>query len=397
MNAIPGQPQTILRQSKCQEQKDEEEDEPDQGQKDHLEEPPLHEWSFTLSTVVSSPASAACPAASDTLGVVDVDPTDRILATAGIARKIRIYNLDRLVRDEDDSCTTTPSLQENRSMLDHASACSHYICTPAKLSSLRWRPDCGGRIAGCGDYDGVVTEYDLERRVAVLERDEHGGRRVWSVDYSNQHLSLAASGSDDGTAQLWDYRSGSSAAVATIRQGSSVCCVEFDPTGGPMLAVGAADCRACLYDVRNVSTPAVTFSGHRRTVTFVRFLPGGEAMVSAGTDGCLRTWVVADGRPERTFRGHENRRSFVGLAVWRGGGLMSCGSESNEVVVYDRRWGRPVWANRFGSPGQAAGGGGFVSSVCWRQQSSDEGRCTLVAGGSDGMLGVFAGRKLTSP
>uniref|UniRef100_A0A0D3FLQ0 Uncharacterized protein n=1 Tax=Oryza barthii TaxID=65489 RepID=A0A0D3FLQ0_9ORYZ len=32
-----------------------------------------------------------------------------------------------------------------------------------------------------GDYDGIVTEYDVECGVLVWERDEHEGRRVWAT------------------------------------------------------------------------------------------------------------------------------------------------------------------------------------------------------------------------
>lgn len=34
----------------------------------------------------------------------------------------------------------------------------------------------------------------------------------------------------------------------------------------------------------------------------------------------------------RTFRGHENRKNFVGLSA--SGDYLACGSETNEVVVY---------------------------------------------------------------
>uniref|UniRef100_A0A0E0E546 Complex 1 LYR protein domain-containing protein n=1 Tax=Oryza meridionalis TaxID=40149 RepID=A0A0E0E546_9ORYZ len=43
-----------------------------------------------------------------------------------------------------------------------------------------WRPGGSEAVAhvGCGEYDGVVMEYDVERGVPVWERDEHEGRRV---------------------------------------------------------------------------------------------------------------------------------------------------------------------------------------------------------------------------
>lgn len=346
------------------------------------EEKPKCEWDFALSSVVSS---SAVGTASDTLGVIEFDPSGSVLATGGIARKIRIYNSDKLLSHGNNFVAR----------LDHANACDYYICTPAKLSSLKWKPGSGQRVIGSGDYDGVVMEYDLEKRMPIFERDEHGGRRIWSIDYSPWDPMVGASGSDDGTVQLWDTRSNGGDHTASIQPSStrsSICCVEFDPFGGSMLAVGCADKKAYGYDVRNLQDPVMVLEGHSRTVTYVRFLDR-ASVATAGTDGCLMLWDTEDRSLIRTFRGHANSKRFVGLSVLKTGGLLCCGSESNEVFVYDRRWAEPVWVHGF-DPGRNGSGPpnpGFVSGVCWRQMG--ENNCMLVAGGSDGVLQVFEGKR----
>lgn len=267
------------------------------------------------------------------------------------------------------------------------------MCTPAKLSSLKWKPGSEGRVIGSGDYDGVVMEYDLERRMPVFERDEHSGRRVWSMDYSHWDPIIGASGSDDGTMQMWDPRRDGGNCVATVQPSvsrSPVCCVEFNPFGGALIAVGCADRKAYAYDVRRMVDPVLVLDGHQKTVTYARFLDH-HTVVTSGTDGCLMMWDTDDQRLIRTYKGHANRRRFVGLSVWRNGGLFGCGSESNQVFVYDKRWGEPIWVHGFEPVAPSGCEGGFVSSVCWRQQGEDE--CTLVAGGSNGVLQVFAGRR----
>ncbi|KAL5981572.1 WD repeat-containing protein rup2 [Asimina triloba] len=364
-------------------------------EEDNEEEKARCEWDFNLTTVVSSNAAVEV---SDTLGVIEFDPCDQLLATGGIARKIRVYSLKSLLPEPSSQALLHPNL------VTHTNACEYYIYTPAKLSSLRWRPDLAGRILGAGDYDGVVTEYDLDRRVAVFERDEHGGRRVWSIDYSHGAVPVGASGSDDGTAALWDTRCSGGASVAVLRPGGSpVCCVEFCPAGGPWIAVGSANRLAYIYDARMTAGPVSVLAGHRRTVSYVRFM-GEREIVTAATDGCLKLWDAAGGRVKRTYKGHVNSRSFVGLSLWRGGGLVGCGSESNEVFVYDSRWGEPIWVRGFrptsspsSSSSRAAGNTSddrqFVSSVCWRQEETGKEQCTLVAGGSDGNLQVFVGTK----
>lgn len=366
------------------------------------------EWDFNLATVVSSSSSSSSigGAASDTLGVIEFDPCDRLLATGGISRKIRIYRTASLLPHEGLSSSHE---QVATAVLDHANACDFYICTPAKLSSLRWKPGSGGGVLGSADYDGVVMEYDLERRLPVFERDEHGGRRVWSMDYSPSAPVVGASGSDDGTMQVWDPRCEGGECLGVVQPSagrSPVCCVEFNPFGGCLVAAGCADRRVYGYDVRRMGDPVLVLDGHQRSVTYIRFLDR-HTMVTAGIDGCLKTWHTADHRLIRTYTGHVNARRFVGLSVWRGGGLLSCGSEDNQVVVYDKRWGSPIWVKRFEpssagapAPGRAEysgweccepTGAGFVSSVCWRQMGEDQ--CTLVAGGSDGVLQVFSGSR----
>lgn len=346
------------------------------------------EWNFSLHTVISSNIGVV----SDTIGAIEFDSSNQLLATGGIARKIRIYSLNSLLRND-----TIQGTNATTSFLDHTSACNSCICTPAKLSGLRWKPGTSSRVVGSADYDGVITEYDLERCMPIFERDEHGGRCVWSLDYSHVSPTIGASGSDDGTMQMWDTRdamnSASMGAVRPSMSGSPVCSVEFDPYGGELIAVGCADRKAYVYDIRQISYPVSVFNGHQKTVSYVRFL-GEGMMVSAGTDGCLKLWSMNGGQTTRTYRGHRNSRNFVGLSVWRNGGLFGCGSESSEVFVYDKRWENPMWVHGqepIDGPGRDHT---FVSSVCWRQVGNDE--CTLVAGGSDGVLQVFVGVKKTS-
>ncbi|KAF2942645.1 WD repeat-containing protein RUP2 [Oryza sativa Japonica Group] len=342
--------------------------------------PPRCEWEFRLAATVPSPALAG---ASDSIGSLDFDPTGRHLATGGIARKIRIYRV------------AEPS---------SPAAC---ICVPAKLSSVRWRPGGGEAVAashvGCGDYDGVVTEYDVERGVPVWERDEHEGRRVWALDYARGGgaATMVASGSDDRTAHVWDPRApaGAAGSWATARAGGAVLCVEFDPAGGPQLAVGSADRRAAVHDVRALGRGAVaSMDGHGRAVTYVRWAATARRVVTSAADGTHRLWALpapaaaeTAAREVRSYSGHVSGRSFVGMGVWRGAGLIASGSESGHVFVYDLRWSKPIWVHPF-SHADA-----FVSAVAWRQLAGDDSDGQLVAGGSDGVLKLFTTHRRLTP
>ncbi|KAL0341061.1 UNVERIFIED_CONTAM: WD repeat-containing protein RUP2 [Sesamum radiatum] len=355
-----------------------------------VDDQPRCEWDFNLSAVISS-ASAGCAVGADAIGVVEFDHSNSFFATGGIARKIRIYNAQKLLLPRENG-------DGNAAFLDHAAACEYYMCTPAKLSSLKWKPGSGSRVIGSGDYDGVVMEYDLEKRVPVFERDEHGGRRVWSMDYSNWNPTLGGSGSDDGTMQVWDTRCDVGKTLASVKPDrygcSAVCSVEFNPFGGFLVAVGCADRKIYGYDVRRMVDPVFILDGHRKAVTYTRFLDQ-QKIVSSSTDGCLKMWDAENQHLIRTYKGHVNSRRFVGLSVWRTGGLFSCGSENNHVYVYDMRWGKPIWVGGFEQlAAQPRCEPGFVSGICWRETGGE--RCTLVAGGSDGVLQVFEGERRSS-
>ncbi|KAG1361288.1 WD repeat-containing protein RUP2 [Cocos nucifera] len=356
-----------------------------EGEEETPEDRARCEWDFHLASIISPSTTREV---SDVIGAIQFDPTGHLLATGGISRKIRIYALSSLVSPHGYDIPTT-------NFSDHSTTCKFYICTPAKLSSLRWRPNSGGRIIGSGDYDGVVTEYDVERRLAIFERDEHDGRRVWSIDYSIDG-ELGVSGSDDGTALIWDRRcNGGGGGVWAAKAGGAVCGVEFDPGGGPWIGVGSADRHAYVYDIRAAAAagPVALLGGHGRAVTYVRFATagGGGRVVTSGTDGTHRLWSWEEGREERVYRGHVNKRSFVGLSVWREGGLLGSGSESGEVFVYDLRWGEPIWVNRWAGDRDDADRS-FVSAVSWRQTAGER-EGMLVAGGSDGVLRAFVSKR----
>ncbi|KAK4366856.1 hypothetical protein RND71_014736 [Anisodus tanguticus] len=344
--------------------------EEEKEKEDQEEEKATCEWDFHLSTVISS-CNSINGSVCDILGVLEFDPCGNFLASGGIARKIRIYDVNSLSQEEREGERRTST--GAHVALDHGNACNYYICTPAKLSSLKWKPGWGSRVLGSGDYDGVVMEYDLEKKMPVFERDEHGGRRVWSIDYCHSDPVLGASGADDGTMQMWDPRCGDDgkclAMVQPCKQYSPVCCVEFNPFRGPIVAVGCADRKVYTYDMRKMMDPLFVLDGHQKAVTYIRFLDE-RTVISSSVDGCLKMWDAEDQRVIRTYKGHNNSRRLIGM---------------------ETGWGEPIWVYGREPMGLIGHDHGFVSSVCWQQK--EENRCTLMAGDSDGVLRVFSGKR----
>lgn len=296
------------------------------------------------------------------------DRDKEFFATAGVNRKIKIFECDAILNEEHDI---------------------HYPVTEmvsrSKLSSISWNSYIKSQIAS-SDFEGVVQVWDVSRGQAYLEMREHE-RRVWSVDFSQADPTKLASGSDDGAIKLWNINQAGS--VGTIRTKANVCCVQFPPDSARSLAVGSADHKIYCFDLRNTRAPWCTLVGHTKTVSYVKFIDS-TTLVSASTDNSLKLWDLTMNTsrvidsPVQTFTGHTNLKNFVGLSV--SDGYIATGSETNEVFVYHKAFPMPVLSFKFNSTDPLSGhevndATQFISSVCWRGQST-----TLVAANSTGNI-----------
>lgn len=299
------------------------------------------------------------------------DRDEDYFATAGVSKKIKVYDFEALLSDSVD--IHYPAVE---------------MSNKSKLSCIVWNNYIRNYLAST-DYDGIVKIWDAGTGEAVSHHIEHE-RRAWSVDFSKVDPVKLASGSDDCSVKLWSINEKKS--LATIKSAANVCCVQFSPYSSHLLSFGSADYRTYCYDLRNVSTPLCTLAGHDRAVSFVKFLDPGT-LISASTDNTLKLWdlnkanfgCLSSSSCIRTFKGHTNEKNFVGLSV--ADGYIACGSETNEVFAYYRSLPMPITSHKFGSIDPISGKetenetNQFVSSVCWRQKSE-----MVVAANSSGCL-----------
>ncbi|KAJ9148025.1 hypothetical protein P3X46_030123 [Hevea brasiliensis] len=295
-------------------------------------------------------------------------------ATAGVSKKIRIFEFNALLNDSVDI---------------------HYpvieMSNKSRLSCISWNSYIKNYVAST-DYDGVVKLWDASTGQGIFQYNEHE-RRAWSVDFSQVYPTKLASGSDDCSVKLWSINEKNS--LDTIRSIANVCCVQFSSYSTHLLAFGSADCRTYCYDLRNLRTPWCVLTGHDKAVSYAKFLDP-ETLVTASTDNSLKLWDLTKASStglssnacSLTFSGHTNEKNFVGLSV--ADGYMACGSETNEVYAYYRSLPMPITSHKFGSIDPISGketddsNGQFVSSVCWRGKSD-----MVVAANSNGCIKVL--------
>eukprot|EP01111_Echinosteliopsis_oligospora_P006343 TRINITY_DN20444_c0_g1_i1.p1 TRINITY_DN20444_c0_g1~~TRINITY_DN20444_c0_g1_i1.p1 ORF type:complete len:364 (+),score=58.13 TRINITY_DN20444_c0_g1_i1:255-1346(+) len=297
---------------------------------------------------------------------IEFDKDDEFFATAGVTKKIKIFEYEALLNNPIDM---------------------HYpiqeISCKSKISCLSWNNYIKNQIAS-SDYEGIVSLWDASTGQAMAQLEEHE-KRVWSVDFSKVDPTQLASGSDDAKVKIWSTNVQKS--VATIESKANICCVKWNPSSPFLLAFGSADHHVHYYDLRATSEPLMIFKGHKKAVSYVKFLSHNE-IVSASTDSTLKLWHNGQSDCARTYVGHNNEKNFVGLAV--NGDYICCGSENNGIYSYYKAIAKPVASYRFGSSHPVTGedvdddAAHFVSSVCCRKDSN-----VFLAANSQGTIKIL--------
>ncbi|KAK9676554.1 hypothetical protein RND81_11G084700 [Saponaria officinalis] len=295
---------------------------------------------------------------------IEFDRDDELFATAGVSRRIKVFDFSSVVNDPSDAHCPVVEMS-----------------TLSKLSCLSWNKFTKNQLAS-SDYEGTVTVWDVTTRQSVMEYEEHE-KLAWSVDFSRTEPSMLVSGSDDCKVKVWCTRQ--EASVLNINMKANICSVKYNPGSSYHVAVGSADHHIHYYDLRNASQALHVFGGHKKTVSYVKFLSTTE-LASASTDNTLRLWDVKDNLPVRTFKGHTNEKNFVGLTA--NSEYISCGSETNEVCVYHKEICKPMAWHKFGSPdtedADEDAASYFTSAVCWKSDSH-----TLLTANSQGTVKVL--------
>jgi E3 ubiquitin-protein ligase RFWD2 len=286
--------------------------------------------------------------ASNIVSSIEFDRESEFLATAGVTKRIKIFEFSNILRNLADVHYPVKEIQAT-----------------AKLSWIVWNPYIRNHMAS-SDYDGTIVLWDVHRGESLREYEEHESR-AWSVDFCKPNPTIFASGSDDGRVKLWSTNVPDS--VLTIENHANVCSVRFNPVSVEKLAFGSAHHHVHYYDLRFPRQPLHVFQSHKKTVSYVKFASGTE-LVSACADSTIKLWNLETATLERTFSGHTNDRHFVGLSVNQD--YIACGSEENAVYGYYKAIPKPFVQYRFASQDPLTGEDVqdddetvFISSVCW--------------------------------
>lgn len=154
---------------------------------------------------------------------------ERLFATAGVSKKIRLWDLRAILSSVDNggNFSSSNTYHYPTSEIDSA----------AKVSCLAWNGYFGDRLAAA-DYNGAISLYDTAHGSRIGLFSEHE-KRAWTVDFCPLDPDRMASGSDDCIVKVWSCRARQSALSIPNARGN-VCSVRFHPTNINWLAVGSA-------------------------------------------------------------------------------------------------------------------------------------------------------------
>lgn len=121
----------------------------------------------------------------------------------------------------------------------------------------------------------------------VLPAMKHEGEVLW-VEYSPDGSRLV-SASQDGTARLWDAKTGGLVRTLSCHTGP-VAMARFSKDGQQVVTVGA-DGKACVYDTQKEGQP-VEATLHGGPIHTVAFSPDGRRILTAGADQAAVLWDI---------------------------------------------------------------------------------------------------------
>jgi WD40 repeat protein len=140
------------------------------------------------------------------------------------------------------------------------------------------------RIAFAGsDEMGVIVDLATTKAVSLVGHKGSIESLVFSPD--GERL---ATGSNDGTAKIWDVRTGT--LVRDLKgHTNTVFRVAFDPADPSRVATASADGMARIWD-SDTGKSLVILTGHKSAVNSIAFSPDGKRVVTASWDGSVILW-----------------------------------------------------------------------------------------------------------
>lgn len=195
---------------------------------------------------------------------------------------------------------------------------------PVPRSKFAAAIDASGRRIAIGGASSTVV---IQAPDGNPRQQLHGHQgRVNTLVFSPSSRDLLT-GSDDGTARVWDARSGTLKRTLRGHDGT-VRGVSYS-NDGRRVATASSDGTVRVWPVHG-GDPAVLV-GHEGPVNTAEFDDNGDRIVTAGEDGTIRIWDANDGEPLVVLHRHE-AGAASGADFGDGRSVVSAGDDGMRIT-----------------------------------------------------------------
>ncbi|XP_015071049.1 U5 small nuclear ribonucleoprotein 40 kDa protein isoform X1 [Solanum pennellii] len=199
---------------------------------------------------------------------------------------------------------------------------------------VQWTTD-GSTIISASP-DKTVRAWDVETGKQIKKMAEHSSF-VNSCCPARRGPPLIVSGSDDGTAKLWDMRQ--RGAIQTFPDKFQITAVSFSDASDK-ICTGGIDNDVKLWDLRRCEV-TMTLQGHQDTITGMQLSPDGSYLLTNAMDCTLRIWDMRPYAPQnrcvKILEGHQHNfeKNLLKCSWSPDGSKVTGGSSDRMVYVWD--------------------------------------------------------------